>query len=199
MFLQADAVPSTSTTNPTPWILIAGVVVFAIVMLRMGSLRNRYGASLSRRSDVSASRRATAGMPPPAEYDQVLVKLQEVTREIEARLDTRVRFANRLLQELEQAEARLKQLLASAEGVEYATAEAAVPPMSARTAAPSSDNSVAAETPQADPAEDPIARDREVIGRLYRQGMPPAKIAVKLGRPVGEIELILALSRPPGA
>lgn len=183
MLLEAtETTGGASAPGITQWLLIAAAILIATLMLR-GMRRGRGGAYRERsrsRSDPGHSYTGS-GMPPPAEYDAILVKLQEVAREIEGRLDTRVRVANRVLEELRAAEERIRLLTDDPHGASAARG-AGTP---ATTAAPEPDVPL-----------DPAARDRAEARRLFESGMTTPKIAVALGRPVGEVELMLALGRP---
>ena len=96
---------------------ILAILILIIVLTRLGWKRRR------RRSSRPARERSPTPVAPEralhaaGEVSEVLVQIQSLTREIEGRLDTRVRHANRLLQESEQVLTRLEQLIHEARGI----------------------------------------------------------------------------------
>jgi hypothetical protein len=103
------------------------------------------------------------------QMQNLLVELSEMARQITAQLDTR---AARLEALIKEADDKIQQLRTANNGKHERLAEPAP---------------VAAEPPN---NEDP--RHSEVY-TLADQGMEPHRIAAQLGRPSGEVELILAL------
>ncbi|MCY2951916.1 MAG: hypothetical protein NTU53_08055 [Planctomycetota bacterium] len=106
------------------------------------------------------------------EMSNLLVELSVMARQLTAQLDTRTAKLELLMQEADQKIAQLKQLTSG----------------SASSSLPSLDPSPVSAEPS--PAIDP--RHAEVY-MLADQGRTPAEIAQQLGRPRGEVELILAL------
>ncbi|MFQ5655777.1 MAG: hypothetical protein ACE5GW_13735 [Planctomycetota bacterium] len=155
------------------------------------------------------------------ELSGVIVELQELGREIEARLDTRVRYMKRLLAEseelvgrLEAASARAREQLSSAGMPPAAAAErsastggaaagengggdigAARAARPAAAGAPEQTGAVPQEggsTPATPSAE---ALEQQEIARLAGEGRSAPEIATAVGRPLGEVELILKLRK----
>lgn len=107
------------------------------------------------------------------EMNNLLLELSEMARHMTAQLDTRSAKLELLIKEADEKIAALK-----AAGVTAAETPRIAPPADRNFELPS--------TPAADPRH-------AVVYQLADQGHSPRQIAQELGRPNGEIELILAL------
>jgi hypothetical protein len=237
--------------------LLVGIFILAVTVLRIG-LRRR---PLGRSGEPSPPRLRTTplagrGSAPAQELEGVLVQIQETGREIEARLDTKIRFAQRLLQEAEGALAQLELARARATdaaerilagqmprgagsaaatsragagpanpvaeepaagasapapraaaakrprksgGPRAAAASAEAAPVGDRISAPSPVPTTAPTVARSGEARDrgmpPEQRSQERIRALAASGRDARQIAKEVGRPIGEVQLILALAR----
>lgn len=116
--------------------------------------------------------------PPPDELMQWQVELHDMSREASAQLDTKMAALRVLIDEADRAAARLE----AAMGRSGEPAEQPNPIESLRPAA-------------SDEPKQPAARSgpREEIYTLADYGYDPAEIAHRVGRPIGEVELVLSL------
>lgn len=108
------------------------------------------------------------------QMQSLLVEMAEMARQITAQIDTRTEKLHQLMGEADRKIAELRRLQAGG----TTQGDAAVQPVSAGS------------TPS--PADSPETRHSEIYS-LADAGLPLAEIARRLGRPSGEIELILAL------
>lgn len=150
---------------------------------RMGEGSGGGGGSMARQRSVER------------EMSNLLVELSEMARQVTAQLDTRATKLELLMKEADEKIEALQRLQGSAP---------APPPSSIGASSPSLrhshaerdalmqplDASPAATPALAEPAVDP--RHAEIYA-LADEGRSPRDIATRLGRPSGEIELILAL------
>ncbi len=238
--------------GPTPLqsaALLIGVMILVLTVVRIG-LKRRPTHSSGEPSPprnaftFGSSRgeaRARPSGQPAAELESILVELQETGREIEARLDTKIRYALRLLKESEEALAKLEMARArvtdTAERitkgeppervvpvsvphpVPHAVPVAVTPPPPEQkiTIVEASDSAsmelpaklipeTQVPTPKPAPAPPPKAapsgpeqRSHDRIRELAHKGRDPNQIAAEVGRPIGEVQLILALGREDDA
>lgn len=110
----------------------------------------------------------TQNQPLRGESEALLVELREFGREIEGRIDTRIRHLAKLIAEADAAVERLNGATARAQGTVEEQAGAA-------------------------PGDAPSLRTR--IMAMSREGRQPGDIARTLGVPAGEVELVLGLER----
>ena len=96
------------------------------------------------------------------------MELEEFGREIEGRLETRIRHLTRLITEADRSIERLTAAVTAAE-------EKAGPAQGER---------------------EPLSQRGRVVA-LSREGLKPAEIAEAVGLPKGEVELLLGLSKQP--
>ena len=206
-------------------LLVVGVIIVTFVALRLGWRRRLEAAASSPPAPTrtagwqfgppepanAPSAGVPATSPPTDEMQDVLIQLQTVSREVESRLDTRIRYAKRLLQDAEGICQRLQGLLDAAQRMRPTANDLPDTTRQRRTDSGLEDRAtprlrpepdVSAETPEAvdpSPEEARPRIDRDEVGRLAAQGLGPVEIANRVDRPVGEIELMLALNRhaPP--
>jgi len=223
-------------------LLLVGILVLAVTVIRIG-LRRRPGGRARERSQersIAGAAHPARGGGPAAEIERVLIQIQETGREIEARLDTKIRFAQRLLQESEEA---LRELdLARARATEAAErmaagelprragasapvagAVGAAGDLTPKVAAPASRSPASPKEKKSAPAEIAPVRDRiaspppesararaaaprvlpippeqksqDRIRALAAEGRDAKQIAREVGRPIGEVQLIIALGK----
>lgn len=151
-----------------PWAaLSAGVLAVIYLLLRKP---HRRGDPLSSPPGLSLSQQRAV----ERDMNNLLVELSEMARQISAQLDNR---ATKLELLIKDADDRIAQLRASMD----------------QPSAPPGEDSAGESPPPPAPANDP--RHEEVY-RLADEGRSARQIADDLGRPNGEIELILALRAP---
>lgn len=167
ILLQNPPVPADTTTQ---WVLIgAAIVTMAYLFMRSSRRKkdplekNPYPSSLAQQRGVER------------EMQNLLVELSNMSRQISAQLDTR---AAKLEELIRQADERI-------DALHRAAAVTTRPPDNG-----ASYGAVPVSTPSTPPEIDP--RHREVYD-LIDQGRTPQEVSQQLNRPIGEIELILAL------
>ena len=133
------------------------------------TVRQRYDDS---RRQTSAKR----------ELEQVMLELDQLARQVHGRLDTKLARLEIVIRDADARIERLSRLMRSAQGGDSvdATLESEAP-------------RAASETP-AEPE-----RTHGDVCRLADQGRSPSQIAREVGKPVGEVELILALRKTKAA
>jgi hypothetical protein len=168
-------------TDPaTKWIGL-GFVAFALVyitFIRPQRKRNR--------KDPLARSPAPAGLSQQRAVERdmshLLVEMSEMARQMTAQLDTRAAKLELLIKE---ADARIAAMKAAAAGITVLPA-GEEPVEKKEFAIP--------EAPLLDEPEPPTVDPRHVdVYEMADQGRSPHEIAQELGRPTGEVELILAL------
>ena len=171
--IATDGILLTVTLDgPTRWLLIiaVGLTIFYAVMRPMRKKKDPLGKS-GNRPGLAGQRAVERDM------SNLLVELSEMARQVTAQLDTRTLKLEMLLKEADERIAVLKELLRQAPaGNGSAAAQQAAP------AAP------AADVPAIDPRH-------LAVYELADQKLAAAQIADRLGRPRGEVELILALRK----
>jgi hypothetical protein len=121
------------------------------------------------------------------QMQNLLVELAEMSRQITAQLDTRSAKLEALIREADARIAELKSLSGSTETAAYQSLRSAFQPTSSARGA-EADSRTTSSNP--DDAQD--SHHSEVYA-LADQGRDAYEIAAQLGRPRGEVELILAL------
>jgi hypothetical protein len=157
--------------GPTRWLLViaVGLTIFYAVMRPMRKKKDPLGKS-GLRPGLAGQRAVERDM------SNLLVELSEMARQVTAQLDTRTLKLEMLLKEADERIAALKEAMRQAP----AGNGAATPASAAPAASP------AAEAPAIDPRH-------LAVYELADQNLAAPQIANKLGRPRGEVELILAL------
>ena len=145
------------------------IVVRPMMRRRKDPLESPFSLSLSQQRAVER------------QMNSALVELADMARQITAQLDARSAKLSALLDD---ADRKIEQLTRLSQ-----QASASPPGLGSIASAPTDEIK-----PGQPPAELEDARHREVYD-LADQGLAPPEIAGRLGRPRGEIELILALRR----
>lgn len=145
--------------------LILGVAIIAITLTRL--TRRRMAAmrqaDATDREQRTASTRQATGLRD--QLDGLMVDLEELARATNAQIDTRFAKLDLLLREADEKIARLESLASQLNGT------------------PRSASTVAVE----------VKPEHRRVHELADAGRRPVDIARELNRPVGEVELILAL------
>jgi len=205
--------------NIRPFLFVAGIVLAAFMLMRWSQRRmmqNRSRSNLSVKDRVDQSRK---GMEIYTQIGELMSQLADLSRQINGQIDTRIAKLELLIGEADLTIDKLKKLTSNdthqignsddqlkQDGIEtlrkisekYHQIDLTQP-----TEHPHSDleNNSESETPNhADNTKDrkpnrsDILLENQQILRLSQQGMSPIEIAQELNRPIGEIELILALN-----
>ncbi len=182
LFLASAGAASTAGGIPERTLMgllaMAGLLILIFVILRRPLVRR--GAPAERLERPPAQRRA--GRALEGEAEKLLVELEEFGREIEGRLETRIRHLSRLLQEADAAAERLTALISEAKEVSrnFPREKSGVQSAGAR------------DPHREDPDKNGLHR-RVLV--LKQQGLSGKEIAERLGLTAGEVELILSLER----
>jgi hypothetical protein len=112
--------------------------------------------------------------------EEVMLELDQLSRQIHGRLDTKFAKLEAIIRDADQRIAELSRLLrASSGGAAFdVTVEA-----------------TGADEPPPDSSSECADHPRAAVYRLAESGLSPSQIAEKVGKPLGEVELILALQR----
>ena len=124
------------------------------------------------------------------EMSNLLVELSEMARQVTAQLDTRATKLELLMKEADEKIETLRALQGSAPS---SPPSATVPPAIRQSLAEHEALMQPLDTPPPPPPEPAIDARHAEIYAMADQGRSPGDIASRLGRPSGEIELILAL------
>ncbi len=157
--------------NTSPIVIVIGVLALCFAFFRMNAKRLRQAAARGESRPAvphAASPEATGSRQPMrGDAEQLLVELQELGREIEGRIDTRIQYLTRLLAEADRTIERMSSAVAAAR-----------------------------EQPAGgeQPAAGDDSRRAKVLA-LARDGADAAEIARRLELPKGEVELMIGLAR----
>ena len=170
-------------------VLAGGFAMIAFVMLR--SARRRMAKSRDH-DGLSVAEWVALTKPSRDMHDQIgelMAELADLSRQINGQLDTRLARLEILLAEADRAIGRLS----DEPGGSRNGAIEAVAPLGV-------DGQVVADEVEGNGGERPAtltALEKNIVD-MAEQGMAATQIAQELGRPTGEIELILALKRRRG-
>jgi hypothetical protein len=174
-------------SDATTWLAVSfGVLLLAYMMLkpRMGKRDplERSPASTSLAQQRSIERQMSS----------LLVELTEMTRAASAGLDTRSARLEALIEDADRRIAALKSLVES-------TGATPSVPQPARLQVVSEDSPASSPAQSSAPATGAVDLRHAQIYQLADEGRSVHEIAAALGRPSGEVELILALRPRPTA
>lgn len=178
-FSQLHPTLAVSAPSMVQWglLLVAGVIVVAIIWSSQRKMSR--AARMPNPTDLAAMSDRNRLASATRNLEELLTELDDLSRRIHGRLDSRI--------------ARLETLIREAD---RRIADLSSPEHDAARAAAAIDVTLSAESP-ATPAKAEAAPDdrQAAIHRLADGGLTPAEIATELNQPLGEIELILALRR----
>ena len=175
------------------WLAI-GAALFLIVYFVIRPMGKRKQDPLDKmgtRSSPMATQRSVE-----REMSNLLVELSEMARQVTAQLDTRATKLELLMKEADEKIETLRALQASAPSSSAASSSsppALLSPGLRQSAAEREALMQPLDAPLSPPPEPTIDPRHAEIYALADQGRTPVDIASRLGRPSGEIELILAL------
>jgi hypothetical protein len=192
--MQQQFLLAVSTAEDPTYLIIIGLGAFVLVYLTV--LRPKMRA----RKDPLETPPARSAMAQQRALERdmqsLLVEYEQMIRNMTAQLDTRATKLELLIKEADEKLAALR----AANGVTPPAAAPSSPPTesdaSAEGAAAVARATDLTPTPRRDPTG-PDPRHAEVYA-LADQGLSPRDVARRLGRPNGEIELILALRTARG-
>ncbi len=164
------------TTGQIVGLVLAGFLL-TIVMLSTHR-RTRKSRALSGRSVAERYRNLKDERAATRDIDQVMLDLDRLSRDIQARFDTRLARLECLIRDADQRIAQLSRCAPETEG------------------AASFDVTLDDEQPTApEGAATTNAAGHHAVYRLADDGLSNIEIAERVGRPHGEVELILGLRR----
>lgn len=181
--------PIAATIGLIPGGLSNGQLVLILVILVVSALMllsTRRRLRDSRSSPKAYAREQIARLRDEhavvSDMEEVMARLEQVAREIQARIDTRFAKLESVIRDADQRTDRLERLIRRADGdpeidVTVDDTETSAPPQSPESAA------------SADGAQ------HAAVYELADAGQSPVEIAEQTGQSTGEIELILALRR----
>ncbi|MFN0060022.1 MAG: hypothetical protein ACKVX7_16310 [Planctomycetota bacterium] len=185
------------STPSKAFLLFFGIAVLVFAMARFGRRRRLDRMAASAGARLAGARGAGApGVQTSARAEdsqQALIRLRETTQELEARLDTRVRLAQRVIAEADRAVERLENLikLTSATSTSTLPVSSAVVDAVPLFAEQVADPTRAAAGPY---SSDEVDSTHQEVARLTDEGHDSSRIAEIIGKPVGEVRLIQALN-----
>ena len=205
--------------NIRPFLFVVGIVVAAFMLMRWSQKRirqNQNRRTLSVQERVDQTRQ---GLEIYTQIGELMSQLADLSRQINGQIDTRIAKLELLLGEADQTIARLEKISGNnthindnsdfhpkQDGIEALrkisekyhqiglTQPAETPPSNLDSKPESDVPNLINETQTQKPNKSKILLENQQIIRLSQQGMSSVEIAQKLNRPVGEIELILALN-----
>ena len=172
------------------WLAIGGALFLIVyfVIRPMGKRKQDPLDKMGTRSSPMATQRSVE-----REMSNLLVELSEMARQVTAQLDTRATKLELLMKEADEKIETLRALQPSAPPAASSSPPAPLSPGLRQSAAEREALMQPLEAPLSPPPEPMIDPRHAEIYALADQGRTPVDIASRLGRPSGEIELILAL------
>ena len=184
--------------DPAKQWLAIGAALFLIAYFVLRPMARRKQDPLSRMTNPPGGSMAKQ-RSVEREMSNLLVELSEMARQVTAQLDTRATKLELLMKEADERIEALRQLQSSLPAGASAPAPPSPTPATLRQSAAERDALMQPlDTPPVTPppsqrAESAVDPRYAEIYALADQGRSPGDIASRLGRPSGEIELILAL------
>lgn len=175
-------------TGQLPWwgyALLMVAIVLVLVLPR----------KLARRSRILPATRLSESDRLRHSMDKLLLELQEVAREVNATIDTKMVVLNQLIEEADRKIAELKKLQSAQTPSDKLTAPSMVGEP-AGPALPPSPQPIRRPAPPMTPEEIKRRQTEAEVFRLAAEGKTRLEIAQMTGMPRGEVELVLALRRP---
>lgn len=185
-----DAPPEAEPAEMKPWLILAGAfLVISMVMFR--NLRQKVAKSQAH-DRMSVAERVAKTKPARDMHDQIselMAELADLSRQLNGQLDTRMARLEILLAQADQAIADLS----GRQPAHNQRPQTKLPRQVDTPAPPPESKSASAHQPA-----NLTAQERAILD-MTQQGMDVTQISQKLGRPAGEIQLILSLKRPPSS
>ena len=194
LLILAQTAPTEETNNSPsafkPYILLLGILIIAYFLLRNTRrkiARNQQRNNLSARERIAQTTRKTQVRD---QISELMAELAELSRQINGQLDTRMAKLEILLQEADKMIKNLQYLTKNGKKSPFPNKSDSVAGLAEQffKSHNTSETNSAAATNSIEENEE----TREILS-LAEKGDSPVNIAQKLHRPVGEIELILAL------
>ena len=160
---------------------IAGLTIYML------ATRNRIRRSASESTQSARARldELTQRSRLSRDLEEVMVELDELSRQVNGRLDTRFAKLEAVIRDADERIDKLTRLLREARG--ESTLDVTVNDGEVQNGA-----ATQADPSPGEPKSAPLHGD---VYDLADEGLTPARIAAKTGRTTGEVELILALRR----
>ncbi len=203
-------------------LLLVGVLILLFTVFRMGRRRRQrlvegFGAEADSARATGREPWTTQRQPVdanPEELQKLIVDLQEIGREIEAKLETKIRYANQLFKEADRATSDLNGAIQRARSTLteleqklprelddlFDLGEDQGPSQGAETAdAGEPDRAEDPSQTDAKTQTDSVPADLEIpsevseVLELSRAGYDAESIAARTGQPVGEVRLVLSV------
>ena len=185
--------------------MLLGVIIISFVMVRhayRNYSRRKNRPHLSPQQKLRQS--AEQGREICYEIGELMAELNDLSRQINGQLDTRLTRLDILLQQADERIAQLKSLSPSDDSTAAVSpGDKPTPPAPVTVelidedAADPTEPPPAGTAPESPPSKLETPQAREIVERSNR-GQSIQDISREMGRPTGEIELILALSKRVG-
>jgi len=177
--------------------ILLGLVLVAVALVMWTTMRR---AARSRRTGVRPTHADREVRDVRQQMERLLVEIHDVSREMNARLDTKISVLNNLVREADERIEQMRALAREARPAASDTLRGGGPGLSGqRDLDPSGPETRRDRTPEPhDRADAPGRCDRPAeryaeIYALADQGLDARQIAEKTGQHTGEVELILGL------
>ncbi len=180
-------------------LFVLGLVVVATTLV-IAATRRRIRRSQADRVDSVQRRSADLhrSSQTTRDVEQVMIELDRLARDIHGRIDTRFAKLERVIRDADERIDQLARLLREAEGGPALDITVGDAP---HTPAPLLDSEAPSPRVSASTSDKTTAASAAVrtIHQLADEGKPAVQIAATIGRPIGEVELILSLRRAKSA
>ncbi len=200
LILAAEENASDSIFSPSMFLWL-GIIIFLSYFLLLKTRRRVRRSQQFSHLDANeriAHFRKTDTNHLQVQIEELMAELADLSREINGQIDTRLAKLNALLNEADRTIARFEQTMGHPEG--SASSPGTISKSSGRNE--TSPDHIQQQNRKNLTSADHVLRSQKVpdaqtqaILDMAHQGKTAVSIAQKLGRPVGEIELILALHK----